>query len=97
MQAPKLPSFFRFKKPNRFDYQPIYYDERKEKMEERYERISEELAIEKKEGRTTITKVQLREEWGRVSRNGKQTNKMAFIIYIYIIVLLGLVYYIFFK
>ncbi len=44
-----LPRFFRIPQHKRFDYQPLYYDEAKEKREERIRSIEREMGIEHKE------------------------------------------------
>ena len=45
MEAPKLPSMFGIKtrRPNQFYFEPRYYNEKKEKMKKRYERIGKEI------------------------------------------------------
>ncbi|CAG0991708.1 hypothetical protein FLAV_02342 [Flavobacteriales bacterium] len=45
MIVPKIPSFFKTRKPKAFEYIPRYYNENKEKMDERYKRISSELNV----------------------------------------------------
>lgn len=34
MSAPKLPSYFKSSRAKNFDYKPLYYDARKERLEE---------------------------------------------------------------
>ena len=41
-----LPRFFRIPQHKRFDYQPLYYDEEKERREERIRSIEREMGIE---------------------------------------------------
>ena len=100
MEAPKLPSIFglRSKKPNQFNFEPRYYDERKEKMKQRYDRINREM------DNTNLDKTHpedfkstLRDNWGNgYSRNraGNQLNKR---VVIYIVVLFALAYYFFLR
>ena len=45
MIVPKIPSFFKTRKPKTFEYSPRYYDEKREKMDDRYKRIASELNI----------------------------------------------------
>ena len=49
MEAPKLPSMFGIKtrRPNQFYFEPRYYNEKKEKMKKRYERIGKEIENER--------------------------------------------------
>lgn len=96
MEAPKIPSMFGFgsKKPDRFYFEPRYYDERKEKMKKRYETIERELNKDSSGERSNAEdfKSTIRENWANnYSRNrtGKQVNKR---VIIYVIVLLGLAY-----
>ncbi len=93
MQAPKIPSFFKTKKPNQFYYEPRYYNERKEKMQERYSRISRELNTNK--GDRTDAEVfrsNLRHSW-ESSRNGGAGHKLNYRIVLYIFALTALAYY----
>lgn len=99
MEAPKLPSLFGFKskRPNQFYIEPRYYDERKEKMKKRYDRIGKELENESfaksnpEEFRST-----LRENWGEGYSRRKVGSGMSRRVIIYLIALLALAYYILF-
>lgn len=93
MQPPKIPSFFKTKKPSQFYYEPRYYNERKEKMEERYSRISREL--NNQNGVRTDANVfrsSLRDNWASSSRHaqGSAVNKR---VLFYIILLVAIAYY----
>lgn len=93
MQAPKIPSFFKTKKPNQFYYEPRYYNERKEKMQERYSRISREL--NRNDNTRTDSEVfrsSLRHSW-ETSRQGGTGNKINLRVVLYIVALTGLAYY----
>lgn len=89
MEAPKIPSFFKPKKPDRFEFKPRYYSERKEKMKERYERIQRE--IDNDNSSTPDFKSNLRDNWE--SSRLKKTSKVNPRIFIYLIILLGIVYF----
>ena len=41
-----IPRFFRLPKHKQYNYQPIYYDEQKEKLQERIKDIEKEYGIE---------------------------------------------------
>ena len=43
-----IPRFFKLPKPKSFNYIPIFYDEREEKLKERMEKAANELGIEQK-------------------------------------------------
>lgn len=40
-------SFYNVRKPRKFNHQPIYWDPRKEKLEERTQKIRREMGLEK--------------------------------------------------
>lgn len=100
MEAPKIPSMFsmRLKKNNQFYFEPRYYSKRKEKMEQRYKSISNELGIEEsKKSSKDDFKAEMRDNWGNsYSRNatGSQLNKKV-IFYVVALVVLAyfLIYY----
>ena len=99
MEAPKIPSLFGFKskKPDRFYFEPRYYDERKEKMKKRYERIEKEINSASSERTNTADfKSELRENWKNNYSRSKAGNQMNKRVFIYIIALAALAYYILF-
>ncbi len=100
MEAPKIPSMFGFrsKKPDRFHFEPRYYDERKEKMKQRYERIGKEVNNDGETERTNTEdfKSTLRENWGNSYSRSRAGNQMNRRVILYVIVLLALAYYILF-
>ena len=93
MQAPRIPSFFKSKQPNQFYYEPRYYSERKEKMQERYNRISRELnADNNAKTETDVFRSTLRHSW-ESSRRSVNGNKINYRVMIYIVTLTALAYY----
>lgn len=91
MQTPKIPSFFKSKKPDQFHFEPRYYNARKEKMQERYDRIAKELG----DNKSTPTdreafRSNLRENW---SASRRQKTGFNFRILFYVVVLAGMAYY----
>ena len=100
MEAPKIPSMFGFKskKPNRFYFEPRFYDERKEKFQERYDSITREvnkIPVDEKNSSEAF-KTNLRASWGEgYSRNrvGGAMNKR---VLIYVVALAVLAYIILF-
>ena len=99
MEAPRIPSMFgmRLKKPNRFYFEPRYYNERKEKMNQRYQRIGKELGAEdSKRMHQEDFKAEMRENWGNsYSRNaaGGQLNKK---VLFYVVALVVIAYFLIF-
>lgn len=95
MQTPKIPSFFKSKKPDQFYFEPRYYDARKEKMKERYDRISREVSSEKSaQTDREVFRSNLRESWGY---NRGQKTGFNYRVLFYIVVLTGLAYYYLFR
>jgi hypothetical protein len=93
MQPPKIPSFFKTKKPSQFNYEPRYYNERKEKMDERYSRISRELNPNNNERTNTdVFRSSLREQWGATHQRGNSSAVNKRVLF-YIVLLVGLAYY----
>jgi hypothetical protein len=102
MEAPKLPSLFglRSKKPNQFYFEPRYYNERKEKMKQRYDRINKEVnnsPNQSEPSKTEDFKSTLRENWGNNYSRNKAGNQMNRRVIIYVIALFALAYYILFS
>ncbi|HCQ30637.1 MAG TPA: hypothetical protein DIU39_10145 [Flavobacteriales bacterium] len=93
MKAPKLPTFIKQKKPNKFEFRPRYYDAKKEKMQERRERISAELGLQ--EGKRLsenkeLYRQRLRESWQRSNQRAKQTHQSSIRIIVILFMLLFL-------
>lgn len=99
MEAPKLPSMFGIKtrRPSQFYFEPRYYDEKKEKMKKRYDRISKEVEntdnsrTNPEEFRST-----LKENWGAGYARNKMGSTINRRVLIYIVALVALAYYILF-
>jgi len=94
MQAPRIPKMFGIytKKPSQFEYTPRYYDERKEKLDKRVAQIKKEVENEKNNSQPADVKSSIDENWGATYRN-RNTNTINKRVIIYLIVLLGLTYY----
>ena len=100
MEAPRLPQMFglRSKKPDQFYFEPRYYDKRKEKMKQRYNRIEREVENNPTFEKTNIDdfKSDMRENWGNSYSRTRAGNKMNTRVIVYVIALLALAYYILF-
>jgi len=76
--------FFKTRKPKQFEYIPRYYDEEKEKQEERKQRLGEAG----EEGRR-LTRGDLRRQWQHSTRkNPRSKQSINFIVYLIIIAIL---------
>ncbi len=90
-----LPRFFRIPQHKQFRYEPIYYDERKERLEERIKTIEEEYGIKQEEiqGRT-IRKGSFSHNYQRRSKTQRYSNTRLIVI---IAFLLFISYFLFFR
>lgn len=93
MKPPKLPTIFRTTNPKQFNFEPRYYSERKEKMEQRFDRISRELSQDKTETSDSAAfRSNLKESWGYDRNRGNNTAINKRVLF-YIIILVAVVYY----
>jgi len=96
MQAPKIPSLFglKSKSPDQFYFEPRYYNERKEKLKKRYDRISREVtsAPATEERSSEEFKSNLRENWGESYSRNRTGGKMNKRVLIYVVALLIISY-----
>ncbi|MBW6489699.1 MAG: hypothetical protein K0B15_00765 [Lentimicrobium sp.] len=81
---------FKTGKPRPFNYRPIFYDQKKEEMEELMKRYKEP-----EEAENERFKAKIRGSWRRKESETKKMSNRTF--YIYIIIALALLYYIFLK
>ncbi len=90
-----IPRFFRVPKHRQFNYQPIYYDEQKEQLEERIKNIEAEHGIKNGEGDArTMTKGSFSHYYERKRKTTRYSNTRLIII---IIFLLFITYFLFFR
>jgi hypothetical protein len=94
----KLPSFIKLPRNKKFAYRPRYYDEAKEEMKERVERIKQE--IDQEEGKniegvdSERLKRSMRSQWRRDSY-GKTVKSSNFRLMLIVFILLMILWYIF--
>jgi len=90
-----FPRFFRLASPKRFNYIPVFYDEREEKLKERIEKIEREMGKEKtKDYKPIIVKGTMR-SYLKKSRKADRYSSIRFILIF--AVLLAVAYYIIVK
>lgn len=87
-----MAKFFHLPKSKRFSYQPRYYDEMKERREEREERIKKEIELEKQGKASRITKEDMANYIKMTRRTQKKSNIRLFVI----LALLLMIFYFFF-
>lgn len=84
---------FKTGKPRQFNYRPVYYNKEKEEMEERIKLLTKESDSDEVELEKFRSKI--KQAWGTREVKAKQMRGKT--LYIYIIAVLALVYYIFFR
>ena len=89
-----IPRFFKIPKHRQFNYQPIYYDEQKEQLEERIKNIEQEYGIKNGEEYTRLmTKGSFSNYYDRKRKVQRYSTTRLIII---ILFLLFVAYYLFF-
>ena len=92
MEAPKLPSFIKLPRHKKFEYKPLYYDARKEALQERIKKIKREMEEDKNIDPKERINREIEKKWQR--NNYKQqinfSNIRIFVIFSFLV---GLMYY----
>jgi type VI protein secretion system component VasF len=84
-------TFFRIPKPKQFQYPPRYYDEEKERREQRRRELG--LSGEKPDFRSQIST-----NWRRINRHDRKRRQTAGIsVFVYLLIVAMLIYFIFFT
>ncbi|MFT6815828.1 MAG: hypothetical protein ACJAZ3_001741 [Sphingobacteriales bacterium] len=79
----RLPSFFKTSNYHRFDYTPLYYDERKEDLEKRVRKIKREIGEEVDENlEKRISNINFRSQSYQVGKAKRQSSFRLIIIII---------------
>lgn len=82
--------FFKRPKPRQFDYKPLYYDEEKERKEERRKALADA-----ERGIKTNLKRDIDLRWRRIDRRNRHRSKSINLL-IYLVVVALLIYFMFF-
>ena len=93
-----MPSFFRLAKNKQFNYMPRYYNEQKEEMKKRKERIAREIDAENDssgEKRIPLMKGQIRNYYQQNSKTYKRKSNIR--VLVILVILLFLAYYLIVK
>lgn len=84
-------TFFKTPKPKQFNFPPRYYDEEKERLEQRKRELG--LSDEKPDFRTQVTT-----NWRKMRKRDQKSRKKAEMsVLIYLLIVAGLVYLMFFA
>jgi hypothetical protein len=90
-----LPRFFRLAKPKTFNYKPVFYDEREEKLKERIEKIKRDMGEEKTEDyKPQIVRGSMR---GYLKRSRTANRYSSLRLILIFAILLAIAYYIIVK
>ena len=71
MEPPRLPSFFKARRPRSFDFKPRYYDEDKE----RHKKMAEQLA-DRSNAQNSLRSMDLKSKWASGKRGRLQGSSM---------------------
>ena len=92
MEAPRIPSFFKPRRPKEFNYRPWYYDPAKEAREKR-----NKMLVQGKEkyssGDRELIRSTLHEKWRQSNSGSRQRNKSNLRLIIIIAALVWIFYF----
>ncbi len=86
-------SFFKTSKPKQFGYRPLYYDERKEELEQ----IKQSAKTEQSDATVQRMKVKLHRSWHQRQSRHRSTRSSSVRLLIYLLLLFLIVYFMFFA
>lgn len=91
-----IPRLFRLPQHKQFTYEPIYYDERKEQLQERIRKIESEMGINKEEGefKASLSRGSFSHFHARKRKNQRYSSLRLVIILIFLFLV---TYYLFFH
>jgi hypothetical protein len=93
MNAPKIPSLFKIPRHKNFEYKPLYYDEAKERINERREQLKKE-GLTNDDKKLGLIKYRINQKFQRnqLQKEVRQANTRIILL---IVVILLVLYYIF--
>ncbi|MCF8223301.1 MAG: hypothetical protein K9J25_09150 [Bacteroidales bacterium] len=91
-----IPSFFKQFRPRGFNYTPMYYDPKKEEMEERERRIKAEMGIKDDTGKEYVPRITRGSMSNYFKQNKTRVQRYTLIRLIVIALVLFLIAYVFF-
>jgi hypothetical protein len=91
-----LPSFFKTARPRQFHYEPLYYDERKEKMQEKIRKAEQKMAAKVDDGqfKRTIGRGSISARHLGKKKTSKQSTIRLIILFIFLILISYLLFFI---
>jgi len=90
-----IPRLFKLPKHKQFNYQPLYYDERKEQLEERIKRIENEMGVGESDGtyKRTLGKGSFTDHYQRKRKTQRYSTTRLIIIIIFLIFICYFLFY----
>jgi hypothetical protein len=90
-----LPRFFRVTKPRQFHYEPVFYDERKERMQERTSMTEQQKGISHEgQFRRTLTRGSISSRYLGKRKTVKQSAIRLIIIFLFLLLITYLLLFI---
>lgn len=90
-----LPRFFRPAKPRQFHYEPVFYDERKERMQERINMAEQKKGINQDgQFRRTLTRGSISSRYPGKRKTTKQSAIRLIIIFMFLLLITYLLLFI---
>ncbi|HBF86992.1 MAG TPA: hypothetical protein DDX39_00005 [Bacteroidales bacterium] len=90
-----ISSFFKVQKHKQFDYKPLYYDKRKEELEQIKQKYNVEITENGSSEYRPNLKGKIRSHYEKSSRPAPRTSSTRLIVFIIILIFIG--YYLFYK
>jgi hypothetical protein len=89
-----LPRFFKLSKPRQFHYEPVFYDERRERMQERIREAEQKLDV-KSDGqfRRTLTRGSISSRHPGKRKTARQSTIRLIIIFLFLLLISFLLLY----
>jgi hypothetical protein len=83
-----LPRFFKLAKPRQFHYEPVYYDERKERLQEKIREVEQKMIIQSNgQFKRTPGTGLFSARHLRGKKTGKQSTIRLIIIFIFLLLI----------
>lgn len=85
MQAPRLPSIFKHRSAKAFDYKPLYYDERKERIEELKKKYADKEMVAVEESIRTRMQTEWRDQRSKQVGNSNRTLLLIIAVLLFVV------------
>jgi hypothetical protein len=83
-----LPRFFNLAKPRQFHYEPVYYDERKERLQEKIREVEQKMGVQSDgQFKRTLGRGSFSARHLRGKKTSKQSTIRLIVIFIFILLI----------